>query len=273
MRRIAVGLWIARGSGRILRRNRKLIVLPLISLLTALVAGAILFAPPGIYAAEHHSALALLPSAVAGVYVLSFTSVFFRVAFVEVASGGLDGEPTSVSAGLRLAWARLDAIGWWALAAASVGILLGLLEQLPGVGRIAAWVVSTLIGVAWGALTSFVVPVLALEPLGARAAVKRSAAIFRERWGEEATGAASISAAFVIASVPVIALIVVGAALTHRAPAAAATIVALGVIALLALSVLSTTLQQLFLVVLYRYATGRGTPDGFGEDQLRRAVG
>ena len=182
--------------------------------------------------------LPLLPAAIIGAYALTFISVLFRVAFVEVASGRLDGASISIGHGLRLAWERVDAVGWWAFVSATVGLAVRALAQLPGFGGLAGSIGSWLVGAAWGAVTSFVVPVLALERCGVRGSVQRSAAVVRERWGEEATGVVSITAAMIVAFAPLVLLIAVAGALAHAAPAVAVSLIALGVLALAALSVL-----------------------------------
>ena len=65
--------------------------------------------------------------------------------------------------------------------------------------------------VAWGLATLLVVPILALEGLGPLAALSRSTALFREKWGEQLAGAASIGVLFtVLGVVPAVVLMSLG---------------------------------------------------------------
>jgi hypothetical protein len=71
----------------------------------------------------------------------------------------------------------------WSLIAATVGVVIQRLEQRS------AWS-STLLSAGWAALTFFIVPVIALEETSIKGMFKRSAEIFRQRWGETAVGVA-----------------------------------------------------------------------------------
>ncbi len=69
--------------------------------------------------------------------------------------------------------------------AATVGLLLRAIEERVGwLGRI----VVKLIGVAWALATFLVVPVLVTRDVGPIDAVKESAALLRETWGENLIG-------------------------------------------------------------------------------------
>ena len=52
--------------------------------------------------------------------------------------------------------------------------------------------------VAWGLATFLVVPIVALEGLGPLAALDRSASLFRQKWGEQLVGTASIGVLFAL---------------------------------------------------------------------------
>src|SRR5690348_2715943 len=66
-------------------------------------------------------------------YVVNFfVVVFFNVALVSVAGNRLDGGRATVNDGLRIAWQRKGKILQWALLAATVGIVLRMLEEKAG---------------------------------------------------------------------------------------------------------------------------------------------
>jgi Family of unknown function (DUF6159) len=120
----------------------------------------------------------------------------------------MDRRPMTVSQAFGHARSRVWTIAWWALVATSVGVALRALEQLPAGGwvrQIVEWIVD----VAWSLATFFVVPVLALEDVGVRTALRRSAATIRRTWGESVTGAIAIGGVLFVSG---LALLAVGAA-------------------------------------------------------------
>ena len=84
--------------------------------------------------------------------------------------------------------------------ATAIGLILRALEErLPALGRI----VAEIAGAAWAIATFFVIPVVALEGTGPFRALQRSAAVVKARWGESATGAATIGVATFLISLAI----------------------------------------------------------------------
>src|SRR5258708_16557769 len=138
-------------------------------------------------------------------YVVNyFVIVFFNVAVVGVANSRLMGGSWTFRDGLELAWARKGTILQWALVAATVGVILRTLEERMGIiGRI----IMRIIGIAWTLACYFVVPVLAFEDLTPIDAVKRSAKLFRDTWGEKVIGGFSLSLVSLVLMLPGIGLV------------------------------------------------------------------
>ena len=151
-----------------------------------------------------------------GIYVLgfcmyvalSFVTIYFNAAVIGTAMKRLRGEDAKIADGLALARQHIGKIFVWALITATIGMILRQIQENAGIlGRI----VIGLVGIAWSVLTYFVVPVLLYEPVGVGQSIKRSAQIFRERWGEQFIGNATIGLAVVIIGIPVV---LVGALIT-----------------------------------------------------------
>ena len=106
-----------------------------------------------------------------------------------------------------------------------------------------------MLGVAWSLATMFAVPLLAIEDAGARRAARRSAAIFRDRWGEATIGTVSVGFVAVVGSVPGTALVALGLA---AGGAAGIALAAVGAVLLMAAVAISNTLQELFALAVYR---------------------
>ena len=147
-----------------------------------------------------------MPSLIAA-YPLTFISIYFSVALAEVLAGRLDGKETTTAEGFSAANKRIGLIAAWSLLACTVGLALRALEQrLPLAGRIAAW----LFGMAWSLATIFAVPILAYEGLGPFETLKRSAQIFKRRWGTQIGGSIGIGAASAVVAIPLVLLLFVG---------------------------------------------------------------
>jgi hypothetical protein len=129
---------------------------------------------------------------------------------------------------------------------ATVGLIVRSLENRAGVvGRI----VFGLVGMAWSIVTFMVVPVLLFEDLSVTDSVKRSATLFRSRWGEQLVGNGSIG--LVVLVVGIVALIPIGLAY------AISSILGFAVAVVLvgALMAANAALSGIFNAALYRYAT------------------
>ena len=113
--------------------------------------------------------------------VCYFVIVFFNVGLVYCAKRIFQGEEVSFKEGLNYSFSRVGTIFNWAILAATVGVVLNMLqERLGAVGSF----ISGLIGLAWSIATFFVIPVIAYENVSPFEAVKRSGLMMREKWGE-----------------------------------------------------------------------------------------
>ena len=125
---------------------------------------------------------------------------------------------------------------------------------------------------AWGLATFLVVPIVALEGLGPLAALDRSASLFRQKWGEQLVGTASIGLLFaLLGTLPAVALMFLGFA--SGSGTLAIALVVVGVLIAVAAGVLGSAARAVFSVALYRYASGTGATGPFTEDDLEGAVG
>jgi hypothetical protein len=259
---ISRGFRLAKASWSVVRQDRELLILPVVSFLCSLVVLAVFgLGMLGIGLPEQGESVR------PGIYVLgfcmyvalAFVTIFFNAAVIGTAMKRLRGEPASIGDGLALARQHLGKIFVWALITASVGMVLRTIQERSGlIGRILAGIV----GIAWSVITYFVVPVLLFEPLPVGASIKRSAQIFRERWGEQFTGSATIGIAVFVAAIPVVA---VGALIIAVAPPVG---IALTVIALGALIAAGAACSGVFNAALYRYATTGDASGAFSEEDL-----
>lgn len=150
-----------------------------------------------------------------------------------------------------MAWGKRKRIALWALISALVGTLIAeIANRLPGGAKLVAW----LAGAAWGLATIFVIPILAMEGVGAVDALKRSGGLVKQRWGEGISGRISIGAWAVVATIPLAIVLGVGAGLLRKHPEAGVTLIGLSLVGLVAVGAAVAATQQVFAVALYRYA-------------------
>jgi uncharacterized protein DUF6159 len=249
MNRIERAFRLLGASWEVLKKDRELIVLPVVSgILTLAIAATFFGAAWGTGALRDGSKPDALAYVFLGLFYFCayFISIFFNAAVVAAATIRLSGGDPTVGDGLRAAREKLGPIAAWAAIAATVGLILRALEERAG---FLARIVISIIGVAWTAITFFVVPVILFEPVGATDAVKRSASIFKQRWGETLVGTAGIGLAMFILSIPVILLAVVLGSLSVPLG------VLVGMIGVGGLAAVGAAMSGIFNAALYRFAT------------------
>ena len=276
MERISRGWALTKQSWGVLKSDRSLVIFPMLSAIFALIAVAVIWLPTasmsGVLAGEainEHDPVYYIAAA-ATAYVSTFIAVFFNVALAACAVRSLRGEDTTVGEGIRAAMQRLGPILGWTLVAATIGLVLRLLQdRIPLAAKIAVWIA----GAAWAVATFFVIPVLALERSGPWQSIKRSVAVVNARWGEGATGTVAISAVTVL----VVVIVMVGGAACKIVLFAAGlqqlaiAVIAIAVAAVIVVSIVSSALTEIFRVAVYQYAVTGATPGAFDNALLQNA--
>lgn len=193
-----------------------------------------------------------------------FVVVYFNCALVACASICLSGGHATLADGLRAANQRLGRILMWAAVAATVGLLLRMLEErAQKLGKIVVW----LLGTTWTLITYFIVPVLVFEDLDVIESVKRSAHLLKQTWGEEFVAGFSFGLIWLVALLPGIALAAAGF-MVHPL-LGAAVLVVYGVV----LAAVAAAVKSIFTVALYRYAAQQQVPPGFSPELVQGAFG
>jgi hypothetical protein len=269
MSRIKRGWGLTKKSWTLLNGNRELVRFPLYGAF-ATVPLAILFFGPGLYLLDKDSLAGAIPLLVIGVYVLSVVGIYFSVGLAAAANMIFNGQPATVADGLAVARANFSQICGWAAISTAISVLMAVLENQGGVaGNIAA----RLVGMAWSLVTFLAVPVIAIEGTGPVETLKRSASIFRQRWGQQITGNIAIGAAvFLIGVLPAAILIVAGVVLWSSASFLGAVLVVIGALIFAIAMLVSRALSGVFGVALYRYALDGEVLGGFTQEDLESAV-
>ena len=269
MSRIKRGWGLTKKSWRLLSEHRELIRFPLYGAVATTLL-AIVFLGPGLYLLDKDELAGAIPLLAIGVYVLSVVGFYFSVGLAACADMIFRGQEATVADGLALSRSRFSQICGWAAVSTAISLAMGVLENQGGIG---GQIAARLVGMAWSLVTFLAVPVIAIEGTGPFETLKRSASLFRERWGQQITGNIAIGAAVSLLGVlPAVLLIVVGVAVWSSASFLGALLVVIGAIVLAVALLVSKALSGIFGVALYRYALDGQVVGGFTQEDLESAV-
>jgi hypothetical protein len=263
------GWQLTKKSWTLLNEHRSLLRFPLYGAAATIVC-AVIVVGPGLYLIDEGTTPIGAVLAVIGFYLLALIGFYFSVGLAATADMIFHGREADVSDGLAVARSRFSQIAGWAAVSTAVGLLLSALENQGGVfGQI----FGRLLAVGWSLITFLAAPVIALEGTGPIETLKRSAGLFRSRWGEQVTGNVAIGGAvFLFAMLPSLALIAIGIAIWASASFLGALLVVLGVIGFAIGMLISSALNGIFGVALYRYALDGEAVAGFTAEEFESAV-
>jgi len=262
--RLANGWKLGKTSLTTIKENPSLMVFPLISGFSLLLVSISFFGTGYIFFGKDILALANDETAVTSLnvvmYVMAFlfylinyfVIVFFNVGLVYCAKNILEGREATVRDGVRFAQSRMGSILAWSVLAATVGLILKSIQERAGAIGV---IITGLIGVVWGIATFFVIPVVAFENVSPIEAVKKSALIMKEKWGES-IGANFSFAIFTLLGIFVIVLPIgffLGATVHPIAGIVAA------VLAFLLVQTAVSSANMVFLAAAYQHVNGEST--------------
>ena len=272
MSRLRQGFELAGVSWRTIRGDRSLAVFPILGGASAVLLTAA-FVIPGLLLVTDESLGAaawsgLVLFAVAA-YLAAFAGIFFSVTLAACAERSLQGEDTTVREGIAAARARIPQIAGWALVTTTVNLVIRAIEaRFEGVGGA---IVAALGGLAWALVTFLAVPVIAFEGTGPWATLKRSAGLFRQRWGQQVAGLAATSG--VVALIGVLpGAVMIGIGVVVLPAAGGIALIAVGALLVIVASVIASTLSQILAVALYRFAADGIAVGPFTEAQLQSVI-
>ena len=269
--RIARGMRLTGLAWRVLGERRSLWILPAISTVATMMATVAIFLPVLDATRTESSRVSMFVAMAAAALPLSLISTFFNVSFLHVVAAHLDGRELTARDGLRHARSRIGAIVAWSLLSTLVGLLFRALEVVRG-GELVGRLLSALGGLAWALATFFVVPALALEPIGVRQALRRSTTAFRKRWGEQVSGEIVIGAGFGLAAIPGCVVASIAFMAIDRGDVVNGSIgMVVAAVLLTPVLVAAAATTELFALIVYRHASGAGLPAPFTEADLDAA--
>ena len=261
---------LVKASWGVLRQDKELTLLPLLSFLAYLLVAFVFLAPIALLVSDTPGDESWTSNPVTWVlgfvaYVaLAYVLVFFNAAIVCGADERLRGGDPTLGSALSGAASHAGALLPWAIVTATVTMVLRAIEERLG---FLGTIIAGLVGLAWSLVTFLVIPVLIIERIGAVAAVKRSAQLFKSTWGENMIANGGIG---IVSMLAIFAGAFVTVPLLYFGGIVAGAGVVLFVVWLGVVVCVSQALTGIFQLALYRYAVD-GTVPAFGDEHLQAA--
>jgi len=274
MSKIDTAITLIKASWGVLRQDKDLLLLPVISGICAIIVIAS-FAFPVVSIVQGANTNSVATDGVSfpplalvvifiGYLVVTFVGMFFNSALIHAANQRMEGGDPSLGSALAGAWSRVEKILAWAMVAATVSVVIQQLQQRLGLlGRLLGF----LAGTAWAVVTFLVLPIIIIEDLEPLDAAKRSVHLIRRSWGESLAGHIGLGVmnflvAGLVIGVMILGLMISPIAIIFTFPFALFTMVC----SFIVMSALSTVFQT----ALYRHAVDLPV-DGFGSGLLDNA--
>ena len=252
--RLSAGWQIALNSFKVLKENRQLLIFPVLSGISMILVLASFFtvwlgaAGWDIDNMEQPGNPAVYLGIFAFYILNYFVIVFFNMALIHCTSLYFKGEEVTLRKGIDFSMSRIGKIFAWALFAGSVGAILKIVQENTGViGKI----ITGLVGIVWSITTFFVVPIIAYENLGPIAALKESAKMMKEKWGEGLGAGFSFGLIQIIAGLVIAAIGFIVAETIHPIVG-----IGLGVLGFLMLATILSAARTVFISSVYHNITG-----------------
>ena len=269
MSRLRNSMALARSSWEVIKADKELLLLPLISGAASLIIAASFVIP--LFAAGNPAGgitggqiLALIPM----YFILAYITIFFNAALISAAHERLEGGDPTIGSAIRGAGRRAGKILPWAFVSAVVSMILRAIEERAGfLGQI----VTALAGVAWAVVTFLVLPIIVIEGLGTGKAIKKSGSLLRGTWGENIAAQVGFGLLGFLLILPTAALVFAGLA---AGDAAAGALIGVGVLWGIAVAVVIAAMSAVYQTALYRFAVdGQAASDYFDAGVMQSAFG
>lgn len=289
MGRFKRGWGATKSAWRVLKLDKELVVLPVLSGVFGLMAivGTVAAAMLGAHYLTGAS-IADTASNAAGedawsyavlfvIYLLTaFIVNFFGAAITFGAIERFRGNDPTVRKSIAAAKRHTASIAGFSLLTATIGFVLQTLEErVPFAGKIAVWLVHA----SWSVASMFAVPVIVMsdKPTGPIEATRKSVDIIKKAWGETAVSQIGIGIIQVVAifgwiSLYMAAIVIISAVQPEALSLAMIWITALAILGLVITSVIFSALASIAKAAIYHFATTGESPEMFDKQLLREAM-
>lgn len=264
MSRISNSFALARSSWAVLKADKELLLLPVISGAASLIVAVSFLIP--LFVVGEVTGASYLPLIVM-YFVLAYITIFFNAALISAANERLEGGDPTIGSALRGAGRRAGKILPWALLSAVVSIILRAIEERVGlVGKI----VIALVGMAWTVVTFLVLPIIVVEGASAGQALRKSGSLVRRSWGENLAGHVGLGIVGFLLFIP--AIVLVAAGIVSVGTGVGGVAIAVGVLWAIVVVVVMTALTGIYQTALYHFAVAGDVPSGYFDTGAMRSA-
>ena len=257
---------LAKISWSVLKKDRELLWIPVLSFLTSAAVIVVVLLLTFLTLSTTSSASTTTTEAnpamivlwVVAALALGVIAVFFNGALVAGAHERMSGGDPTVRSAVRRAFSRIGGLVPWAILTTTVGLVLQALRGRAGwLGRI----VVSMLDMAWEVVTFLTVPAIMIDNTGAIEGLKRSASLLRRTWGENLAARVGFGLLGFLLMIP--AAVVAGLFIASGIGVLAVVGIVAAVAWVALVVVVMTTLNAIFQTALYMYATTGTRPSGF----------
>lgn len=279
-----MGAWtsskvLTKKSWAVLRGNRYLLGFPVLGFVLSLIPLVALGVPALIFLSDNQNWIAAA-FGIAMIFVIQAITAVIQGGIVSSVDAEFSGQDSSLGHGLGRAFAHLGPLLGWSVIVTIVSVLIGLIRG-NGSGNVVGVIFRNIIAAAadimWRLVTFFVIPFIVLEDMNPLNAVKSSASLFTKQWGKQLAGSVRIGAVIAFTTIlPGMLLIIGGVMLvligSTAAVATGIPLAGLGVLLFMVGAVLSSAMQTVYSVALFRYAHDGTAPGDFTDEELQRSI-
>ncbi len=268
---------LAKASWAVLKSEKGLVWLPVLSFLASLVVAGIfglaiwatVGKDTGVGGQSGYSTNVATWVLGACMYLgIAFSQTYFLAALCAGANDRLQGRDTTIGSALAVANSRLHRLLPWAIVSATVSMIIQAIEERFGfLGQI----IGSLIGAAWNVVTFLTIPIIVFEDLGPLNALKRSGTLLKKTWGENLMAQIGLGIIGLVAFLPGILVLALG--FSSGIGAVTVLAVAVGAVYLAIAASVISALSGIYRTALYRYAVDGQVPAAFASTDMEHAFG
>ena len=277
MGRFQTSVALAKSSWGVLRQDKHLAAIPVLSFFVTVVVialmGGAMYRTFSEVPTKVDSSTQVLTGASAGTtlqpspvtyvvgvlayLVITFVVTFFTAALVAGAYQRLTGNEPSLGSAFGAAGARLPQIFLWSLVLSTVGLVIQAVESRLGV---VGSILARGLDMAWNIVTWLAIPVIIAEGTGPIDSLKRAGGLFKQTWGENLIAQGGLGLLGFLAFLPGL---LVGGLLVAVQPVIGVAVI---VVWLAVTATVMAALNGIFRTALYLYAAGQ--PVSWFDDQV-----
>jgi hypothetical protein len=207
---------------------------------------------------------------------LAFIATFFNVCVVYTTKIRFEGGNATFGESIKFAMSKVHLIFSWSLLAATVGLILGIIDRMAqkakGAGKIVLTILRSVLGLAWSIVTIFVVPGMVYHNLSPIAAIKKSVQTLKKTWGESLIryyGLGLMQGIFVFIGI----LIAIPIVLVSISAGPVGIIASVGafVVYFILVGLIFAIANSIFSTALYVYADQGKIPSGYSKEIMEGA--